>query len=105
MQAEQPDSRSAPEPLLADAKSPWKAIIRSSWAEAREVHPFLALVRVIHLQRKVQLFIPLSPMTRAEDYELEGETLFTPTPEEGFTPERRAEILREYDAGPYIPRR
>lgn len=94
-----------PEPLLADAKSPWKAVVRSSWAEAREVHPFLALVRVIHLERKFQIFIPLSPMTRVDGSALEGETLITPAPAGGFTDEERAQILREYDAGPYIPRR
>lgn len=97
--------QTAPEPLLADAKSPWKAVIRSSWAEAREVHPFLGLVRVIHLLRKVQVFIPLSPLTRGADYELEGQTLITPAPEGGFSDEERAQILLEYDAGPYVPRR
>lgn len=107
-----PDQLAAPadieaeqEPLLPGTKSPWKAVIRCTWAEAREVHPQLALVRVVHVDRKVQIFIPLSPMSHAADLELAGQTLITPAPVDGYTAEERAQILREYDAGPYIPER
>lgn len=86
-------------------KSPFAPRVCASWAEAREIFQLLGLVRIVDVEQKHQLFVPLSPMTGCEDYQLEGITLITPAPADGYTPEERAAILREYDAGPYIPRR
>jgi hypothetical protein len=78
----------------------------ATWAQARALYPYHALMQVVDLDSRTQHIEPVFPMPQDMqllDYQWEGVSMPLPSAVSRSAAEIAA-ILRELDPGPYPPR-
>ncbi len=94
-----------PPPIVAGRYDP-RAF--PTWAEARAAYPYHSLIRIVDLAEGLHFVTPVFPQDDCSDLALDGRTYvagWIDADGNELPDSQLPDVLRAYDAGPFIPQR